>query len=156
MGNRVYSISEDWAWANHDNRIDSHDNIENYFSSLGYEIMLPENLGSFEEQLNTFYEARTIVSTTSSGLTNGVFMQPGQTMVELVTPLLIHWAENGNLDEGDAIQWKILEEMHHFYSSLAFHKKHKFLMLGNKYRASGDIIQQIEQDQFLKRFLKRN
>jgi hypothetical protein len=112
-------------------------------------------LGSFEEQMNTFYEARTIVSTTSSGLTNAVFMQPGQTMIELVTPLLIHVADNQDADEADARQWRIQEELHHFYSVLALHKKHKFLMLGNKHRKSEDIIKQIEEDQFLKYFVNR-
>jgi capsular polysaccharide biosynthesis protein len=155
MGDRVYPNAPTWAWAGNDNRIDSHDDIENYFISLGYEIIIPESLNSFEEQMNTFYEARTIVSTTSSGLTNAVFMQPGQTMVELVTPLVIHVAENANADEMDTRQWRVQEELHHFYSVLALHKKHKFLMLGNKYRKSEDIIKQIEDDEILKRFLSR-
>lgn len=156
MGNRSYPNAPDWAWANHDNRIDSHEAIENYFASIGYEIIVPENLGSFENQLNTFYEARTIVSTTSSGLTNSVFMQPGQTVIELATPLIIHVPNNAYSLEDKAEQWHIQEELHHFYSILAFHKKHNFLMLANKYRRSEEIIEQIENDKFLKTFLARN
>ena len=155
MGNRVYPNAPEWAWSNNDNRIDDHNRIEDYFKSIGYEIIIPENLNSFEEQINTFYEARTIVSTTSSGLTNSLFMQPGQTMVELVTPLMIHVSENPNADD-DAERWRIQEELHHFYSILALHKKHKFLMLGNKYRSSQEVIDQIENDKFLKSFLARN
>lgn len=155
MGNRLYPNSPDWAWANHDNRIDDHDNIENYFRSIGYEVIMPESLDSFENQLNTFYEARTIVSTTSSGLTNAVFMQPGQTVIELVTPLVIHMSNHSNPDENNAEQWTIQEELHHFYAMIAFHKKHKFLMLGNKHRKSDDIIKQIEDDESLKQFISR-
>ena len=146
MGNRNYVNAPDWAWAKHDNRIDDHDKIENYFRSLGYEIVIPESLNSFEEQMNTFYEARTIVSTTSSGLTNSIFMQPGQTMVELVTPLVIHVPNGNGSDESDPEQWRIQEELHHYYSVLALHKKHKFLMLGNKYRSSEELIARIEED----------
>jgi capsular polysaccharide biosynthesis protein len=155
MGNRVHPDAPSYLWADHDNRIDSHDGIENYFMSLGYEVITPESLGSFEEQMNTFYEARTIVSTTSSGLTNAVFMQPGQTMIELVTPLLIHVADSQGAVEAEARQWRIQEELHHFYSVLALHKRHKFLMLGNKHRKSEDIIKQIEEDKFLKGFVNR-
>lgn len=158
MGNRKYPNVPEWAWADNDNRIDDHDKIEDYFRSLGYEIIIPETLNSFEEQFNTFYEARTIVSTTSSGLTNSIFMQPGQTMIELVTPLVIHVPDVEGTDpqETDATRWRIQEELHHFYSILAFHKRHNFLMLGNKYRRSEEVIEQIEKDQFLKAFLARN
>lgn len=156
MGNRTYPSVPEWAWANHDNRIDNHDKIEEYFSSLGYEIIVPENLNSFEEQINTFYEARTLVSTTSSGLTNAVFMQPGQTVIELVTPLVVHVPnDDASTDQHFVEQWRIQEELHHFYSLIALHKKHKFLMLGNKYRSSQEVMDQIEGDDFLKGFVKR-
>lgn len=152
MGDRYYPHTPEWAWANNDNRIDNHDNIENYFRSIGYEIVIPENLNSFEEQINMFYEARTIVSTTSSGLTNAIFMQPGQTVIELVTPLIIHFP---NPDSDSVEKWKLQEELHHFYSMIAFHKNHNFLALGNKYRKSKDIAKQIEEDKFLKLFINR-
>lgn len=155
MGNRHFGNAPEWAWANNDNRIDNHDKIEEYFSSIGYEVIVPETLNSFEEQMNTFYEARTIVSTTSSGLTNAVFMQPGQTMIELVTPLMIHVPKEGEPAENEFDRWTIQEELHHFYSVIALHKKHKFLMLGNKYRSSQEVIDQIEGDEFLKRFIVR-
>ena len=155
MGNRNFPNAPDWAWAKNDNRIDSHEAIEEYFRSLGYEILIPESLGSLEEQINTFYETRTLVSTTSSGLSNSIFMQPGQTVIELATPLIIHVSDNNSPDENKPEQWRIQEELHHFYSMIAFHKQHKFLLLGNKYRKSGEVIKQIEEDSFLKSFINR-
>ena len=87
----------------HDNRIDSHKKIEDFFRSKGFEIVVPEkDFESFEDQLNYVYTVKTFASLTSSGLTNTAFMQPNQTVIELVTPLLMsrfgrYWMEEIHL-----------------------------------------------------------
>ena len=142
----------------HDNRIDNHDKIENYFKSIGYEIVTPEHFGSLKEQVTFFYETKILVSTTSSGLMNSAFMQEGQTVVELQTPLIVHMPRQdqmGNLigSPFDFSNMVAAEQLHYFYIKMAFQKKHKYLALNNLTRDSGKIISTIENDKYLKDLL---
>ena len=52
-------------------------------SSHGFEIVHAETL-SFREQVELFNSARTLVSIHGAGLANGLFMQPGSNLVELL------------------------------------------------------------------------
>jgi hypothetical protein len=157
MGDRQHSVNSDLP-VKHDNRIDSHDKIENYFRTLGYEIITPEHFSSLKEQVTFFYQTKIIVSTTSSGLVNSAFMREGQTMVELQTPLIVHMPKqdqmgvptNGVFDFSNMVA---VEQLHFFYIKMAFQKKHKYLAINNLTRESNQIIKTIENDKYLKGLL---
>lgn len=157
MGDRQHSVNLDLP-VKHDNRIDNHDKIENYFRNLGYEIVVPEHFSSLKEQVTFFYETKIIVSTTSSGLMNSAFMREGQTMVELQTPLIVHMPPqeqmgkpmNGEFDFSSMVA---VEQLHYFYIKMAFQKKHKYLALNNLTRESSQIIKTIDNDKYLKALL---
>lgn len=143
----------------HDNRIDSHDLVEEYFQSLGFEIVEPERFASLQEQVNFFYETKVLVSTTSSGLINSVFMQEGQTVIELQTPLIVYMPRQ--LQMGMEIKFPVsfdqmvpVEQLHFFYVKMAFHKKHTYVAINNYSRSTEDIKQKIENDPYLKSLVK--
>jgi hypothetical protein len=131
-----------------DNRLDEEQLLEDYFTSLGYEIVCPEDFESFQQQLNYMHSVKSLVSVSGSGLTNCLFMQPNQTVVELVTPLCIQFE-----DENNPYKSVLIEDLHHFYSTMAFKKRHKYVALNNQDKSASSIINQIENDPSLKQFL---
>jgi hypothetical protein len=131
----------------HESRIDDETVLERYFLSLGYEVIYPEEFKSFIDQLNYMYKVKTLVSLSSSGLTNAIFMQPNQTVVEIVTPLTI------GLEDNTPYKSTLIEDLHHFYSTMAFKKRHKYVALNNQDKSASSIINQIENDPQLKQFL---
>jgi hypothetical protein len=105
--------------------------LENYLQTKGFEIIFPENFINFQEQLNYFYDVKTLISVTGSGLTNGLFMQSNTNIVELITPFNISYPLLNN---------KISTEVHHFYSLNAFIKKQKYFGISNN---NNDIVKQL-------------
>jgi hypothetical protein len=131
-----------------DNRVENEELLEDYLKTLGYEIVCPEDFDSFQEQLNYMYSVKSLISLSGSGLTNCLFMQPNQTVVELVTPLCIPFD-----DENNPYKSILIEDLHHFYSTMAFKKRHKYVALNNQDKSASSIINQIENDPQLKQFL---
>lgn len=133
-----------------DNRVDDEKKIEEYFVSMGFDIVYSDEFQSFEEQMNFFYNVKTIASLTGAGLTNACFMQPGSTVIEICTPL-ISFAQVGNgiTDNGSEGQ----EEVHHFYNVISTMKDHNYISISNMTRSSEQIIQKIENNKALKDFL---
>jgi phosphoribosylaminoimidazole (AIR) synthetase len=134
-----------------DNRIDDEKRLEDYFLSLGFEIVYPDEFKSFEEQMNFFYSAKTVASLTGSGLTNACFMQPGSTVIEICTPLIsFTQIGNGVTDHGSVGQ----EEIHHFYNVISTMMDHNYIAIQNMSRSSEHVIQKIENNKSLKKFLE--
>lgn len=136
-----------------DQRIDDEELLENYLKDNGFEIIVPEtSFDNFEDQINKFYEAKTVVSLTGSGLINIVWMQPRSTVVELSTPMVLplHFA-----DEENNIR-HVEETIHHFFSALSFNKEHNYVAVPNKKRNTKDVIKNIEGNSFLKDIVKGN
>lgn len=144
----IFKDSKNNEVVSDDNRVDNEEQLENYFSNLGYEIVCPEDFSSFQEQLEYMYSVKTLVSLTGSGISNSMFMQPNQTVVELVTPLQIPFD-----DENNPYGSVLIQDLHHFYSTMAFKKGHKYIALSNEHKKSSEIINQIEKDPSLKHFL---
>lgn len=135
-----------------DNRIDDEPLLQQYFEDLGFESICPEDFDRFEDQMTFFYNTKMIVSTTSSGFINACFMQPGNTMIEIATPLLsFSFLGNGITTPESQGQ----EEIHHFYHSMSMAMNHKFISLPNKERSATKIISMIENDILLKSFLSQ-
>ena len=134
---------------NHDNRIDDEKKLEDFFSSLGFEIIVPEKFESFQDQLNLFYETKTLVSLTSGGMTNVSFMQPGGTVVELINTMVTPMGGSATpTEEGQLFQ--VEEALHHFYVTLSWRKSHNYVGLDNKRRSADFIIDKIKKSDFLK------
>lgn len=135
-----------------DNRMDDEKKVEDYFRSLGFEIAIPEDFKTFEDQINYFYEAKMVVSATSSGFINAFFMRPGSTMVELATPLISFT----RLGDGITSPLSVgQQEIHHFYHAMSISLGHKYISIENKDRSSNKIIDTIESDNFLKGWLNQ-
>lgn len=69
------------------NRMDNEKLLEDYFKSLGFKIMYPEDFSLYKDQLTFLASAKILVSITSGGLAASLVMQPRTTVIELSTPL---------------------------------------------------------------------
>jgi hypothetical protein len=137
----------------HDNRIDDEKKLESYLESLGFEIIVPEkDFKSFDEQLNYFYEVKTLISVTSGGITNSSFMQPGGTVVELVNSMIVPMG--GVLTPEKGQLWDVEEALHHYYSVLSWQKSHNYIGIDNSRRSADFIIDKINNSTLLQSILK--
>lgn len=132
----VVSISngrdEDTLRIKSDLRIDDEDVLINYFKGRGFEIVYPEDFKTFEEQAIFFNNVKTMICPSGSGMANLMFMQPGQTVVELQTPVLI----GGN------------QQVHPFYVAFSWAKKHTYIAIPHE-RKSDIIIEYFNNKGFL-------
>jgi hypothetical protein len=141
----------------HDNRIDDAIGLENFFKDLGFEVIVPEkDFKTFEDQLNYAYSVKTFASLTSSGITNACFMQPGQTVIELVTPLLMTNFAGPLVYELDEIVQDVnqrdshfSESIHHFFSMIAFNKNHLHIGIPNDERTVKDMTEKVNSRNIL-------
>jgi hypothetical protein len=128
-------------------RVDDEVALEKFFKKLGFEIVNPELFEDLSDQINFFYSVKTIASLTSSGLTNSVFMQPGGTIIELVSPIVASpIAPDGTYAEVEVA-------IHNFYKDLAFLKNHVYVAIQNPDYKFKDIEKAILANPALKRFL---
>lgn len=136
-----------------DNRIDDEKMLQDYFKSLGFEIVVPEDFKKFEDQIEYFDKVKVLISTTSSGFTNAMFMRPGGTMVELETPLIsFGYIGNGVTQAQSQGQ----QEIHHFYHAMGIALDHYYIGIPNKTREAKKIIQYIENNKSLKVLLSED
>ena len=113
----------DFIITDFDIRMHNEEILENFFKSCNFEIVYPENFNSFEEQINYFNDVKTVVSTTSSGLVNTIFMPPGGEVIELLTPNI----------SGSEIGF----ELYCFqYLAISYAKKHSYLGIPSKFDGS--------------------
>jgi capsular polysaccharide biosynthesis protein len=137
----VYHLNKsdgvDEMYFNHDKRIDDENKLEEYFKSIGFEIVDPINFDTLKEQINYFYDVKILVSMTGSGLTNSIFMQKEQTVVELVTSMVTRQMHDGKKN--------IVEEsIHNFFVNLSFDKEHYHYAISNVYRNCDILIDKLE------------
>lgn len=123
-----------------DNRLHDEEIVERYFKDLGFEIIVPEEFESFSEQIRYMATAKTVVSATSSGLLNTIFMQDGNLLVELLTPLYRNF---------DGIPDKSI----HSYTFLSYLKKHVHICIPHD-RNPLEILKAIESNPYLKNLLE--
>lgn len=112
-----------------DKRIDDEMLIQKFFIDNDFEIVSPEELPSFEDQIKLISSTKVLASVTGAGLTNMVFMQPGQKVIELTTPLL----------SSGAISF------HQHYWSLSYVSKHSYQSVPNNRKAK-DVIVLLEKN----------
>ena len=126
----------------HDNRILNEELLEDFLITKGYQIVVPDDFVTFEDQINYMYQVKTLISVSGSGLTNMFFMQPKNTVIEIVTPLLSKWNADDSFGIGDTetIRSHANEEIHHYFTTAAFKKQHRYIGLPNHTREAEDII----------------
>lgn len=129
-------------------RIDDNDQLEKMFKKMGFEIIYPEDFETFEDQINFFYSVKTIASLTSSGLTNAIFMQPGGTVIEVITPLTARPISNGE-------PGYLNREFHNYYKNIAATKKHLYIGLPNPYASMEELNQFLDINENAKKILKQ-
>jgi hypothetical protein len=122
----------------HDTRIDDYEGLENFFSSVGFEVVTAADFKDFKDQIQFFQETELLVSTTGSGLVNAMFMQPGNNVVELMTPLIIR--NFYGFHE---------QQLHWFYQVLSFRKNHRHLNIPNYSRSTISLVRAILSDPYL-------
>jgi hypothetical protein len=135
-----------------DERIDDEPKLEKYLESLGVTIVVPEDFKSFQEQLSYFNTVKTVISLTSSGLTNSIFMQSKSTVIEFVTPLVISMfpdENNPGKNHGEI-------SIHNLYNLIAYSRQHNHISVPNKTRSSDDLIAHLESTKIIQRALRND
>mgnify|MGYP000043846564 FL=1 len=133
---RTFKYTKPGASFAGDNRILDEEVLEKFFIDNGVEVIYPEDIPDFADQINYFYETKTLISLTSSGIANSLFMKPGGTILEIVTPLL--QALGNPFDPNNPVD--VREDIHHIYNAMAYNKNHYYLSIQNHDRQSQTII----------------
>lgn len=153
MGPRPLHNVVPGASFNHDNRIDDEKKLENYLESLGFDIVVPEStFKTFKEQLNYFYEVKTLVSVTSGGITNAIFMQPGGTVVELINSMVVTMGHNVSSNASGLSD--VEEAIHHYYTVISWRKGHNHIGVDNSRRSADFLIEKFKGSAILQNILK--
>lgn len=113
------------------NRIANEKECEKFFESLGFEIAYVDNFSSLAEEIKYFNETKVLVGLSGAGMTNSMFMQDRQIVMEIVTPMKLGSSENKY-------------ELHNFYKTISALKDHKLISLSNINRSSDDLIEDIK------------
>lgn len=122
----------------YNSRIDDEHSLEQTFLNLGFEVVYPENFKSLQEQIDYFYDVKVIAGITGSGLLNSIFMQPCQTVIELVTILEIPSTIN-------RVSF-IKGEIHDYYRLISIFKKHKIISVPNLEKSQDEIKKYLTTD----------
>lgn len=118
-----------------DSRMDNQEILESYFESKGYEIVIPESkFNSLAEQIKYFNETEIIVGVTGSALTNSLFMQDGQKVVDIISELVFE-------DEIFGVH-QVVDSAN--YMALAYVRKQTYFGIPSR-RDPNDVISQIDK-----------
>lgn len=112
-----------------DNRTLYEEECEQLLSSIGFEIVNGEAFETLKEEILYFRDAKVIVGMTGSGLTNSMFMNPGQTVIEIVCPIKF-------TDEPKY-------EIHNFYKTISMLKKHKYVAVSNINSTKEELLERL-------------
>jgi hypothetical protein len=95
------------------NRYLNEDKLEEYFKSIGFEVVYNEDFENLEDQINFFYEIKVLAGISGTGLINSLFMQNKSTVIEISTPITFFGTGN------QQIKYHL-----HTYASLSLLKEH--------------------------------
>lgn len=123
------------------NRIQNEDILIEYFKNKNYEIVYSENFLNFQDQINYFYEVKTLISVSGAGLCNAIFMQPETNMVEILTPFNLN---SISLSDGQLSE-KPIKQIHYISHLVSFFKNQNYLSIKNN--NVDDIINKLEKVQ---------
>lgn len=106
------------------------DEVEDFLSSIGFEVINGEMFDTLEEQMKYFEDVSVFAGFTGAGLTSSIFMKPGQKVVEIVCPLI--FVSGGQY------------EIHNFYKTISLLKKHSYIGLSNINNNKEDLLRQLK------------
>jgi hypothetical protein len=127
-----------------DQRIDNEVILENFFKSHGYEIVWPENFSDLYEQINFFRDVKVLVGLSGGGLTNHMFMQNNQTVIELATTIKPGYVEGVSTEE--------TRSYHMEYIAMSYLKNHNYIVVPHDETVS-NILDKFVNSPALKSFL---
>ena len=126
------SRKQDKLKDNRASRSINQDEAEAFFKSLGFQIVYGEMFKSLKDQISYFNGVSVLAGFTGSGLTSSMFMQNGQTVIEVVCPIKFTQYEN-------------VYELHNFYKTISMLKNHKLLNVANINKSSEELIKDLTQ-----------
>lgn len=86
---RQFETKEGHVGHTDDTRMYDEELLEDFFRSKGYEIVIPEQrFSTFREQLEYMRSVKVMASITSSAITNALFMEDSQVVIEIVAELV--------------------------------------------------------------------
>jgi hypothetical protein len=109
---------------------------EEFFRSIGFEIVNGESFGSLKSQIEFFDQVSVFAGYTGSGLASSMFMKPGQTLIEIVCPIKFGVC---GYDGGD--EW----EIHNFYKTFSILKNHTYVAVPNVDRSKESFLRDLEK-----------
>lgn len=121
-------------------RIDDESKIEDFFKSKGFQIVYAEDFNSVEDQINFMHSVKTMACITGSSFLNLLFMRPGTSYIEIVTPMTTV-DSNGVYDRGP---W--IESLHHFGTNLTFHMDQNAHLVNNNNFKADDVLNKIKNN----------
>jgi Glycosyltransferase 61 len=148
---REYTWIKDGLSTNADHRLWDHDVLEKFMSQNGFDVIIPEQtFMSFEDQINYMYEVETLVSLSSSGIANALFMQPNTSIIELITtyPMAIG---PDSYDKPKSMHGT--EAIHHLYQTMAYVNNMCYFGLPNYDRKSETIINIIKNNKHFRKII---
>jgi hypothetical protein len=124
------------------NRTLYEEDVEALFKSIGFEVISAKSFETLKEQIKYFDNVAVFAGYTGAGLTSSMFMKPGQTVVEVVCPLVFYpgseYDANGPI-ENSHMQY----EIHNFYKTISMLKKHAYLTVSNINNSKEDLLKQL-------------
>ena len=127
-----------------DKRIDDEYILENFFKSHGYEIVSPEDFSNIQEQMSYFRDVRVLIGLSGGGLTNHMFMQNGQTVVELATQIKPGYIPGVSKEE--------TRSYHMEYIAMSYVKHHTYIVMPHNETAI-DILRKFVDNSSLRSLL---
>lgn len=122
-----------------DARMYDREKLETFFSSLGYEVVNPEeDFESIFHQILFMSQAKTLAAVTCSGLGNMFFMNPGQLVVEIQAEVTQLLADAREVDKVRTIQ-----SVHTLYAAASFVKDHLLISIPS-HRDPEKVIERIK------------
>lgn len=118
-------------------RISNTKTMEDFFKSVGFEVIYPEDFENFVEQINYFSQCKVIAGVSGSALSNCIFMKPGGTVLE-ISSLFI----NGSIE--------FPVEIHDFYRIMAMCKEHLYFSIFSISRNFNKIMKDRKTINFIK------
>jgi capsular polysaccharide biosynthesis protein len=91
------------------------------FIEKGFEIVYPEDITTFKEQIELFNSCSTLVALSGSGLTSLILMQENQKVVEILTEVMVGYTMSD--DNTKVIKYGI----HDHYRYMALLKNHTYI-----------------------------
>lgn len=125
-----------------DNRMDDELLLEEYFKSLGYDVVYSSDNHSIRDGMEMFSSAKRIVSITGAALSNCVFMNPGSMVIEISVPMGMLFDDGG---------WHFA--LHNHYKGISDLLDHTHMSISTM-RSARDLINKIENNADLKNILE--